>query len=108
MIKPLKGQCLIELQPINRILDSGVLLPSSYEGYSKGQKKPLIVGIVINMGQWHQAKTGHHVIPEFKIGDKVLCNPYIMDNVPRDAGENLRLVNQQDVVAVFDRPSDPA
>lgn len=93
-IKPLRNQVLIRL------------LPHEYTGLifhnpdSPGMKRIPRKGVVIAIGKWRTTKQGLSVLPDFHVGQTVICNEYLGVKLKRDVGEHLRLCRIDDVLAV--------
>jgi len=94
MIRPLTGQCLIEMLPPE--LSPGGLHIVEW----KGQGNPPVKAIVRAMGHWPAAPNGLHHLPEFHVGQTVLVSKHGGQQLHRDFGGKFKLVKQSAVMAV--------
>lgn len=101
MIKPLTGQCLVEIIPSNRVTQGGVLIPENVELKDGYGKRVAQTGIVRAIGPWPKAKNGFARLPEFGVGAHVILNPYLGTEMKREIGERMRMVQTKDILAVF-------
>jgi co-chaperonin GroES (HSP10) len=97
-IRPLTGQCLVEILPLADT-SGGVVIPQSVQIKDGSGKLPPVMGLVHRLGRWPQKKNGLAVLPEFSPGDRVLCSQYTGTKMKR-LGDRYRLVRIQDVLAV--------
>ena len=101
-IKPLTGQVLLRLMPNEAFSDAGLMLPDIYTGNEPGKKALPRKAVVMAIGPWRKTKQGFAVLPEIKLGDKVLVSEYLGTKLTRNIGENLRLCRVDDVLAVVE------
>lgn len=91
-IRPLTGQCLLEmLPPKDRA--------GSFEIPSKHQAKPTR-GVVRAIGPWPALKNGMRLLPEFGLGAIVWVPNAVGQKLTRDVGEKYKLVRTKDVLMV--------
>lgn len=101
IVRPLSGQVLVSVLPPDTKSAGGVELPEiTWDG--SPDKKPPFKGVVIAMGPWRKTKQGFGVLPPFGIGSTVLCTPYRGTQLNRSLGNQYRLVDADDVVAVLE------
>jgi chaperonin GroES len=100
-IKPLTGQCLIELEPEETITHSGIALPTAIQKDAGGKFLPRI-GKVIAVGPWKRTKQGFSVLPDFKPGERVLVGEYFGTKLTRNVSENYRLCMVDHVLAIVE------
>jgi co-chaperonin GroES (HSP10) len=107
-IKPLTGQVLVEVLPAETDSAGGIALPNRSksaeeveQSHIDPQKPGPITGIVRAIGPWPVLKNGMAMPPEFGVGAKVLLSPWRGTALQRHLGERLRLVPNQDVLAVL-------
>lgn len=78
------------------------MLPDGYTGSEPGMKALPRKALVLAIGPWKKTKQGFSVLPEIKLGDKVLVSEYLGTKLTRNIGENLRLCRLDDVLAVVE------
>jgi chaperonin GroES len=103
-IRPLTGQVLIRLLPPDPMSPGGLFLPDSAFDTPRGEKAVARKGLVIQVGPWRKTKKGLAVLPDFQPGQTVLMSHYLGHQLTRTIGENLRLCDVDDVLAVLDEP----
>ena len=101
-LRPLTGQCLVEILPENNLTDGGLVIPDSVKGKDGMGKLPPLKAKVWRLGPWPQKKGGLCVLPEFAPGDTVLCSPYTGTKLKR-LSDKFRLVKVEDVLAKIER-----
>ena len=79
-----------------------MFLPDCAFDTPRGERAKPVEALVVNVGPWRKTKQGFAVLPDFKPGDRVLVGAYQGTKLTRDLGENLRLCNVGDVLAVID------
>jgi chaperonin GroES len=92
-IRPLSDRLVVRRTQEEEKTKGGIIIPDT------AKEKPL-EGIVIAVGSGKTLKSGKTVPLEVKAGDKVLFGKYTGTEVKVD-GEDLVLLNQDDVLAVF-------
>lgn len=107
-IRPLTGQVLIELLPVETKSLGGIDLPQRslsaeevQDRHKKPEKPPGIIGIVRECGNWPRLPNGMMLMPEFGKGAKVVIRPEVGLQMQRHWGERFRMVRQSDVLAVL-------
>ena len=106
-IKPLPGQALIEVLPSEKISAGGIafpehtLSPEERQSDHRPTMPPPLTGIVREIGAWPKLKNGMAVMPEFGIGSKVVVGFNAGLQLERGIGQRLRMVLQQEVLAVL-------
>lgn len=107
-IKPLTGQALVELLPHDRLTAGGIeipercLSPDEVESRHLNPEKPKPwFGVVREIGAWPPLKNGLRLMPEFGIGAKVILRHNAGTEIHYHERVKLRLVKQQDILAVW-------
>lgn len=109
-IKPLTGQVLIEVESAPTQTAAGVALPGDVslspefvQEQHANPEKPAKnhIGVVRAVGPWPKTRKGLLRMPEFAIGARVVFNPFRGTPMRRGTGERLRMVRQEDVMAVL-------
>lgn len=109
-VTPLTGQVLIEVLPTETRSAGGVELPPDLtlsaeivqESHANPEKPAKNhIGIVRAIGPWPKTRSGLIQMPEFGIGAKVVFNPFRGTAMQRGIGEHLRMVRNDDVLAVL-------
>lgn len=103
-IRPLPGQVLIQVLPPETQTETGLFLPDIAADAPKGEKQRPFKGVVIALGPWRKTKQGFGVLPDFGIGQTVICTPYRGTKLSRNIGERYQLVRADDVLAVVENP----
>jgi chaperonin GroES len=103
-IKPLKGQCLLQILPGDYKTGSGLHLPDIAMLAARGLKQFPAKARVIAVGPWKKTKQGFCVLPDFQPGQTVIVSHYLGTKLTRDLGENYRLCRVDDVLAVLTEP----
>lgn len=107
-IKPLTGQVLLLVLPPESNTAGGLILPDIAQLTARGEKALPRKAVVMAIGPWRKTKQGFAVLPEIKLGDKVLVSEYIGVKMTRAIGENLRLCRVHDILAVIEEASPAA
>jgi co-chaperonin GroES (HSP10) len=105
---PLTGQVLVEILPDEKQSAGGIEFPDHLASPEENQQaarrpempKPL-QGIVREIGPWPRAKNGLMRLPEFGIGARIVIHPNAGQELRRGIGERLRLVRNEQVLAVL-------
>jgi chaperonin GroES len=92
-IRPLSDRLVVRRTQEEEKTKGGIIIPDT------AKEKPL-EGVVIAVGSGKTLKNGKSIPLEVKAGDKVLFGKYSGTEVKVD-GEELVLLNQDDVLAVF-------
>lgn len=107
-IKPLTGQVLVEILPVDKRSAGGIDLPehtmSPEENQSDARRPtmpPGLTGVVKAIGPWPKTRTGLARMPEFGIGARVVIRPHGGLDLQRGIGERLKMVHQSQVLAVL-------
>ena len=93
-MRPLTGQCLIEMLLPESRTAGGLEIPEDAQ-------ETAIKGIVRDIGYWRRAKNGLYHLPEIHNGDTVIVSKYSGQKLNDDLGGKLRLVKIDDVIAVM-------
>lgn len=108
MIRPLTGQILLRILPRETISPGGIEFPQRHLSPEEVQERnhnpeppPPDIGIVEAIGPWPRLKNGLAVPPPFPAGAKVLVREGSGQKLNRDVGERLKLVRNEDVLAVI-------
>jgi co-chaperonin GroES (HSP10) len=107
-IRPLIGQVLVEMLPPEAQSSGGIIFPERHRSPAELTeahdpsicKEPPSQAIVRAIGPWPQ-KNGKSVLPEFGLGARVVISAYSGQKLRRGIGENFKLVNTEDVLAVL-------
>lgn len=78
------------------------MLPDGYTGNEPGKKALPRKAIVLAIGPWKRTNQGFAVLPDIKMGDRVLVSEYLGTKLTRAIGENLRLCRIDDVLALVE------
>ena len=120
MIRPLRGQCLVEMiappETIGTIHlpEVAVQPPQTEHGRDKiiEPRGPPYMGVVVAMGGWPLVRKGKYkgfqIPSDFKTGDTVIVHPRAGTRLERDLGERYRLISQRAVMAVVENTSPPS
>ena len=95
-IKPLTGQVLVELLPVE-LKEGSLFIP---EQTNPLNKKPVIRATVLAMGPWKKSKTGFGILPDFGVGATVYMSPHSGTTLEIDGKRNFRLVKTSDILAI--------
>lgn len=101
-IRPLPGQCLLQVLPPKEQTESGLYLPDISHDRVRGEKTKPSEAIVIAIGPWKKARNGFAIIPDVAPGAKVIVSFYSGTKLTREIGERLRLCSVDDVLAVVE------
>lgn len=101
-IRPLTGQVLIQVLPSETQTETGLHLPDVAQDAPKGEKQRPFKGLVLAIGPWRKTRQGFGVLPDFRIGQTVVCTPYRGTKLSRNIGERYQLVDANDVLAIVE------
>ena len=101
-IRPLRGQVLVRLLPLEYQRAGKLHLPDIAVANERGQKTLPRKAIVIAIGQWRTTKQGLSILPDFHPGQRVLVSEYFGTKLTRNFGEEYRLCRIDDVLAVLE------
>ena len=111
MLKPLRGQVLINLLPPDQKTSGGLFLPDIAQSAEAGSKAFPRKGRVEAVGVWKSIERDgqtFHILPDFKPGDVVILSDYAGTKLTRGIGETLRLCRVDDVLAILEEQPDTA
>jgi len=91
-IKPLADRVVIKPSPAEEKTKGGIILPDT------AKEKP-VMGEVVAVGPGKVADDGTKIIPEVKVGDKVLYGKYSGTEVTVD-GEEYLFMREADIFAI--------
>jgi chaperonin GroES len=91
-IKPLGDRILIKPSPADEKTKGGIILPDT------AKEKP-VVGEVVAIGPGRKSDEGKLIVPEVKVGDKVLYGKYSGTETTIDGQEYL-IMRESDLFAV--------
>ena len=91
-IKPLADRVVIKPSPAEEKTKGGIILPDT------AKEKP-VMGEVVAVGPGKVADDGTKILPEVKVGDKVLYGKYSGTEVTVD-GEEYLFMREADIFAV--------
>ena len=94
-IRPLQDRLVVKRTQEEEKTKGGIIIPDS------AKEKPL-EGVVVAVGSGKAVKGGKVVALDVKAGDKILFGKYAGTEVKVD-GEELVLLREDDVLAVFDK-----
>lgn len=108
MIRPLTGQILLRILPRETISSGGIAFPQRHLSPEEVQERnhnpeppPPDFGEVLAIGPWPRLKNGLALPPPFPAGAKVIVREGSGQKLSRDVGERLKLVRNEDVLAVI-------
>lgn len=91
-IKPLADRVVIKPSPAEEKTKGGIILPDT------AKEKP-VMGEVVAVGPGKVADDGTKILPEVKVGDKVLYGKYSGTEVTVD-GEEYLFMREADIFAI--------
>ena len=91
-LKPLADRVVIKPSPADEKTRGGIILPDT------AKEKP-VIGEVVAVGPGKVADDGTKIVPEVKVGDKVLYGKYSGTEVTIDGSEYL-IMREADVFAI--------
>ena len=91
-IKPLADRVVIKPSPAEEKTKGGIILPDT------AKEKP-VMGEVVAVGPGKIADDGTKIVPEVKVGDKVLYGKYSGTEVTVD-GEEYLFMREADIFAI--------
>lgn len=97
-IRPLTGQCLVEILPENKITEGGITIPDTAKFKDNVGKLPPMTAMVWRVGPWPKKKNGLALIPEVAPRDRVLVSQYAGQKL-KYLGGRFRLVPIGDILA---------
>ena len=102
-IRPLQGYCLVQVLPDDTMTASGLHLPELSDNPTPEQikKRGPLKARVLEIGKWPQTSNGLSRLPHFFKGSTVLVSEYSGTKLNRSIGTKLKLVKQDDVLAVL-------
>lgn len=103
-IRPLTNQVLIQVLPPEDKTHGGLFLPDVAQSSPHGEKARPFKGLVLAIGPWRKTKNGFSILPDFRIGETVICTPYAGQPLSRNVGERYQLVQVDDVLATVENP----
>jgi co-chaperonin GroES (HSP10) len=114
-LKPLTGQVLVEILPPEKVSVGGILfpdeLPLSAETVQAGHRHPTPpkpwIGVVREVGPWPKTKSGLMRMPEYGRGAQVVIKHHAGQEMRRGIGQNYRMVQQAEVLAVIQAEITP-
>lgn len=98
-VRPLPGQCLLRILPQDTMTASGLHLPDIAQDRQQGEQQKPSYALVIAVS-FKVSKSGRAFLPEFAPGQKVIVSHYSGTKLARTIGENLRLCDVDQVLAV--------
>jgi chaperonin GroES len=91
-VKPLADRVVVRPSPAEERTKGGIILPDT------AKEKP-VIGEVVAVGPGKVTEDGKKVLPEVKVGDKVLYGKYSGTEVTID-GEEYLIMREADIFAV--------
>jgi len=91
-VKPLADRVVIKPSPAEEKTKGGIILPDT------AKEKP-VIGEVVAVGPGKVTEDGKKVVPEVKVGDKVLYGKYSGTEVTID-GEEFLIMREADIFAI--------
>jgi len=104
MIRPLQGQCLIEMLGSMVAAESPLKLPDVID---RETKQGAQLARVISFGTWKKNSRGFHLLPEFAPGSTVIVSNYGGEKLTYAGNQKLKLVKIDAVLAVLTPAADP-
>lgn len=105
-VRPLTGQVLIEILPLDTRTAGGIELPQRslspeevQERHANPEKPKGIFARVIRVGAWPKIKCGLALLPEFRSGQTVIVSAFRGQDMTEN-GRKLKILSQSDVLAV--------
>lgn len=92
-VKPLADRVVIKPSPAEEKTKGGIILPDT------AKEKP-VVGEVVAVGPGKVSDDGKKIVPEVKVGDKVLYGKYSGTEVTIDSQEYL-IMREADIFAIM-------
>jgi len=93
-LKPLRHRCIIKQDDAEIESEGGIIIPED------AQRKDTR-GHVVALGSGRLTKMGVRIEPDFKEGDYVLFGRFLGEAIEGDNGEELVIINIEDVEAVL-------
>lgn len=107
-IKPLTGQVLVEILPADKRSAGGIDVPEHTPSPEENQQAahrptmpPGLTGVVKAIGPWPKLANGMALMPEFGVGARVVIGPHAGLDMTRGVGERLKMVRNDQVLAVL-------
>lgn len=98
-IRPLTGQVLVRVLKPDYRTETGLYIPDIAQGASRGEKQQPFKAVVIALGPWKKNKKGYGFLPDFGVGQTVICTPYSGQKLSWDVSGVYQLVRSEDVLA---------
>lgn len=98
-IRPLKGQALVRLIPRDYQTLSGLVLPDIAYERKEGEREQPVKAHVVAIGPWRTGRNGFAIIPEIRVGQRVIVSVYRGTKVTREIGGHYMLVDVEDILA---------
>lgn len=107
-VRPLTGQVLVEIMPADKRSAGGIDLPDHTMSPDENQQSarrpmmpPGLTGVVKAIGPWPKLPSGMALMPEFGVGARVVIGPHAGLDLQRGIGERLKMVRNDQVLAVL-------
>jgi co-chaperonin GroES (HSP10) len=107
-VRPLTGQVLVEILPADSRSSGGIDLPEHTPSPEENQEAarrpsvpPGLTGVVKAIGAWPKLANGMALMPEFGVGTRVVIGPHAGLDLTRGIGERLKMVRNDQVLAVI-------
>lgn len=108
-LRPLTGCVLLQVLPAEKISPGNIALPDemplSPEAVQAGHRHPTppapLTCIVRAIGKWPVNRKGLMRMPEYGVGARVIVRHNAGIQMERSIGQNYRMVNQSEVLAVL-------
>lgn len=94
-IKPLHDRVVVRQVEEKKETASGILLPGSAQEQEN-------LGEVVAVGPGKASSNGSIVAMSVKVGDKVMFGQYSGQEVKNEAGETLKVMREDDIIAIID------
>jgi chaperonin GroES len=91
-VKPLADRVVVKPSPAEEKTKGGIILPDT------AKEKP-VIGEVVAVGPGKVSEDGKKILPEVKVGDKVLYGKYSGTEVTID-GEEYLIMREADIFAI--------
>lgn len=94
-IKPLHDRVVVRQVEEKKETASGILLPGSAQEQEN-------LGEIVAVGPGKASSNGSIVAMSVKAGDKVMFGQYSGQEVKNEAGETLKVMREDDIIAIID------
>jgi chaperonin GroES len=93
-VKPLHDRVVVKRLEGQAKTEGGIIIPDA------AKEKPQ-EGLVVAVGSGKMTKKGERVVPEVKVGDKILFGKYTGTDINVD-GEEYLMLREEDILAIIE------